>query len=182
MSAVYEFMYMLERAGVADVILPFALVFTVVFAILEKTKILGVDPDTERPMSNLNAMVALVMGFSVIVPHVLRYYPPHMDPVLILNSSLPSVAIILVAIIMVLMMIGLLNGGKEASVGEGMTGNVALVVAILVVAFIFLSNAGFLNFRLYISRGTQSAVLALLIFGIVIWAVMKGSGGGSGED
>jgi len=176
MTALFEFMYMLEHAGVADVILPFALIFTIVYAILEKTKILG-ENEEKQPMSNLNAMVALVMGFSVIIPHVLRYYPPERDPVLIMNSSLPSVAVILVAIIMVLMMIGLLSDKENPEIGEGWSGNVAIILAVLVVAFIFLSNAGFLNFRLFISRATQSTVLALLIFGIVIWTVMKGSKG-----
>ena len=32
-----------ERIGVYDVVLPFILVFTIVFAILEKTRVLGVE-------------------------------------------------------------------------------------------------------------------------------------------
>ena len=33
--------YTLERIGVADVILPFVIIFTIVFAALQKSKILG---------------------------------------------------------------------------------------------------------------------------------------------
>jgi len=36
-------MYSLQDIGVVDVILPFILIFTIVFAVLEKTKILGED-------------------------------------------------------------------------------------------------------------------------------------------
>lgn len=179
-----QFIWMLQEAGVADVLLPFVLVFTIVFAILEKTKILGERND--RPVSNINAMVALVMGFSVVFPHVLRYYSPDRDPVIIINSSLPSVAIIIIAIVMVMMMIGLMSDKEPKISGSGWVSNVAVGGAILAVAFIFLSNSGFLNLHLYITRGTQSAVVALLIFGIIIWAVMKGSGDtgstSSGDD
>ena len=54
--------------GVYDVILPFLLVFTVVFAILEKTRVFGVDEieGKKYPKKNLNAMAAFVMAFFVI--------------------------------------------------------------------------------------------------------------------
>ena len=58
----------LNDFGLYDVILPFLLVFTVVFAILEKTKILGtttVEGQTVT-MKNQNAMVAFVMAFLVV--------------------------------------------------------------------------------------------------------------------
>ncbi|MBI4450632.1 hypothetical protein HY642_01540 [Candidatus Woesearchaeota archaeon] len=62
----------LAEIGVYDVVLPFLLVFTVVFAILEKTKIFGVDELKEGdktvkyPKKNLNAMAAFVIAFFVI--------------------------------------------------------------------------------------------------------------------
>src|SRR3989338_8683840 len=58
----------LDKIGVYDVILPFLLVFTIVFAILEKTKILGSEKidGKEHPKKNINAMVAFVIAFLVI--------------------------------------------------------------------------------------------------------------------
>ena len=50
--------------GFFDVILPFIFVFTIMFAILEKTKIFGKD---EVKSKNINAMIALVTAFFVIV-------------------------------------------------------------------------------------------------------------------
>ena len=57
-----------DKIGVYDIILPFLLVFTIVFAILEKTKILGTEKigDREVTKKNLNSMVAFVMAFLVI--------------------------------------------------------------------------------------------------------------------
>ncbi len=56
------------RLGIYDVILPFLLVFTIVFAILEKTKIFGMEEigGKKYPRKNLDAMVAFVIAFFVI--------------------------------------------------------------------------------------------------------------------
>ncbi len=53
------------KMGVYDVILPFLLVFTIVFAILEKTKVLGTI-DGKKSNKNLNSMTAFVIAFMVI--------------------------------------------------------------------------------------------------------------------
>jgi hypothetical membrane protein len=54
--------------GLYDVVLPFLLVFTIVFAILEKTKIFGVEEISGKKYTkkNLNAMMAFVMAFFVV--------------------------------------------------------------------------------------------------------------------
>lgn len=59
-----------ERIGIYDVVLPFLLVFTIVFSILEKSRILGTEKiegkEGEFPRKNLNAMAAFVIAFMVI--------------------------------------------------------------------------------------------------------------------
>jgi len=55
-----------EQIGLTDVILPFILVFTVIFAVLQKTRVLGVYPGG-KPKANLNAMVAVVIAFFVLI-------------------------------------------------------------------------------------------------------------------
>jgi len=54
--------------GIYDVILPFLLIFTIVFAILEKTRIFGTEKieGEEVTKKNINAMVAFVVGFLVV--------------------------------------------------------------------------------------------------------------------
>lgn len=56
------------RLGIFDVMLPFLLVFTMMFAVLERTKVFGVEKekDKERTRKNLNAMVAFVVSFLVL--------------------------------------------------------------------------------------------------------------------
>ncbi len=57
----FQFLYDL---GLFDVVLPFILVFTVVFAILEKTKILGQEKD--KPRTKLNSIIALCLGLLTV--------------------------------------------------------------------------------------------------------------------
>ena len=64
--AVRDVLIAMENIGFTEVVLPFIFVFTIVFAILQKSKILGKDKKG-NPKANYNAMVALVIGFFVLV-------------------------------------------------------------------------------------------------------------------
>ncbi|MBI4438872.1 hypothetical protein HY640_02990 [Candidatus Woesearchaeota archaeon] len=58
-----------DRIGVFEVLLPFLLVFTLVFALLEKTRIFGVEKlptGEEYTRKNLNAMTAFSIAFFVV--------------------------------------------------------------------------------------------------------------------
>lgn len=59
-----------NRIGIYDVVLPFLLVFTVVYAVLEKTRVLGLEkvPGEKDPVprKNINAMAAFVIAFLVV--------------------------------------------------------------------------------------------------------------------
>ncbi|MBS3057685.1 MAG: hypothetical protein J4415_03605, partial [Candidatus Diapherotrites archaeon] len=68
-SSFREALGFLDNIGVYDVVLPFILVFVIVFAILEKTRVFGVYtyPDgKEYPKKNLDSMVAFCIAFFVI--------------------------------------------------------------------------------------------------------------------
>lgn len=89
----------LEEIGIYDVVLPFLLVFTIVFAILEKTKIFGVErvEGVDYTKKNLNAVVAFVVGFFVIASTKL---------VAAINESLANVVLLLIVSISFLLLIG----------------------------------------------------------------------------
>ena len=90
----------LEELGVADVLLPFLLIFTIVFAVLQKTNILGEDK------KNFNVIIALVVGLSVVIPHVLGTYPAGMDVVELINEIIPQLSLVIVIFIMLLILTG----------------------------------------------------------------------------
>lgn len=67
-STFREILVFFDKIGVYDVILPFLLIFTIVFAILEKTKVFGLEEVGGKKLTrkNINSMVAFVIAFFVI--------------------------------------------------------------------------------------------------------------------
>ena len=67
-SALANAFGLLDRMGVFDVVLPFVLTFAIVYAILDRSRVLGVVKIKGKayPKSQLNATVAFVLGFLVI--------------------------------------------------------------------------------------------------------------------
>ncbi len=85
--------------GVYDVVLPFLLVFSIIYAILERTKVLGTDEVDGRRITkkNLNAMIAFVIGFFVVASTKL---------VSVINSALADVVLLILLVIFFLLMVG----------------------------------------------------------------------------
>ncbi len=94
-----DFIYRLEQMGIAEVLLPFILVFTLIYAILQTTKVLS-------EKKAINIVVGIAMGAGVVFPHVMGYYPIGNDPVIFINTFLPYVSIVVVAVITFLLLIG----------------------------------------------------------------------------
>lgn len=161
------FLYM-QDMGVIDVLLPFLLIFTVVFAVLEKAKIFG------EKKKNINVMISLIIGLLVVFPHVTGTYPPGGDIVEIMNSAIPNISIIVIAIIMLLILIGIF--GKDLTfAGTPLVGVVA-ILSFLTVAYIFAVAAGWggiSSLDWLKDPQTQATIVVILVFGILIWLITK---------
>ncbi len=160
----------LENMGITDLFLPFLLIFTIIFAVLQKSGVLGKDK------KNFNLVIALVIALSVVIPHVTDSYPPGADVVDIMNKALPNVSIVIVAIIMLLIMVGVL-GGEAKWMGGSLSGWIA-IISVLIIIYIFGRAAGWFNYlpawlRWLDDREVWSVIVILLIFGIVIWFITK---------
>lgn len=168
----------LENYGISDVLLPFILIFTIVFAVMQKTKLLG---DGRK---NFNVIIALVMALGVVIPHVLGKYPAGSDVVDIMNKALPNVSIILVAILMVLIILGLF-GANIRLAGNSMSGWF-MIVAIASIFIIFGNAAGWFDAgwldKILPDSDTRNLFVIILVFGIVIaWITKEDSGSKKGE-
>ncbi len=85
--------------GVYDVLLPFILTFTIMFAILERTKLFGTEgpKDKEVTKKNLNAMVSFVVAFLVVASSKL---------VEVITKVSSEIVVLLLLIVFFTMMIG----------------------------------------------------------------------------
>ena len=173
MTTFIDMIYYLDYLGVAEVILPFFLVFTVVFAVLQKSHVLGKGDGVKR----YNVILSLAMAFSVVFPHILGYYPPGMNIVIIINNALPQVAIFLIAIVMLLLLLGAFGLSWPGKDGSG--GSVIVIASILIIGYIFTTSSGLLGHTFpwwlwwLADPQTQSMLVTLLVFGVVVWLITR---------
>ncbi len=171
----------LQDIGFYDVVLPFLLVFTVFFGVLEKTRIFGTE-GKDSPKKNLNAMVAFVVAFFVVAAK---------EIVSSIQESLPLVALGLLAIISFLMLVGsLFSGEKEFNFvdlfGDGWKIGFAAIFLVSIV-LIFFQSFGWLEpvWDYITGIGTETFILVvflLAIVGIMFYVVGGGKKGKKGDD
>ncbi len=100
-----------KELGVYDVVLPFILVFTIMFAILERTQLFGVEKvkDKAYTKKNLNAMVSFVVAFLVVASSKL---------VETITKVSSEIIVLLLLIVFFLMMVGTLRTYEELEKGQ----------------------------------------------------------------
>lgn len=162
----YDLMASLARMGVWDIILPFMLVFTIVYATLTAT----VFNDADK--KKFASIISLVIALGVVIPHSIGAYPPGMNVVLIINTALPNVALISVAIIGLFILLGLfginfggLNGAPIMPVIVGF--------AVLAILFVFTSASTGYTIPPFLNFLNDPDTQALFIVVIVFWLLVK---------
>ena|SRR3989344_5022416 len=152
--------------GLFDVLLPFLLVFTVVFAILEKTKILGSEDN--KPKKNLNSMVSFVIALLVVAANKV---------VTALNIALPNIVLLLVISISFLLLVGVFSKTGELDfASKHVKWYAAFVVIIFIgVVLIFLdaiktdTGGSWLETGwFYLTTRWESSAISAIIFLVVI--------------
>jgi len=107
MSVFRDSLVFFDQIGLYDVVLPFLLVFTLVFGVLEKSRIFGTDKGSDGKVytrKNLNAMVAFCTAFFVVASAQL---------VALINVFVARVALILVILVMLMLLIGSLQKQQD---------------------------------------------------------------------
>ncbi|MBS3119677.1 hypothetical protein J4475_02545 [Candidatus Woesearchaeota archaeon] len=159
----------LESMGVADSLLPFFLIFIIVFSVFQRTNILGENK------KNMNVLVGIIIALMVVIPHVTGAYPPGQDVVNIINNAVPNVSVVLVAILMLMLIIGLFAGQVNFA-GNTIAGWMALV-SFIIIGVIFGNAANFWQMPVFFGflsdPETQSLVIVILTFGVVLWWITR---------
>lgn len=163
----------LGQLGVYDVLLPFLLVFTLVFAFLEKTKVLGLETIVDKAgkehtytRKNLNAIVAFTTGFFVIASSQL---------VRIISEVMANVIILVVTSLCFMLAIGVFHTGeKEMDVGDKWRKWLWPISALVIVLILF-NALGWIDkiYKFIVSAASTTwfaTVIFLLIFiGLMFW-------------
>jgi hypothetical protein len=89
----------LVHIGLLDIILPFILVFTIMLALLERTRVLGTEKG--KPRMRLNAMVAFVLAFFGVVS---------LQEIIAIRAFGEVTSVAIIVVLVLLMTVGLLGG------------------------------------------------------------------------
>ena len=170
----------LEQLGVFEIVLPFFLVFTLIFAYLEKTKIFGTETykssdtgDTyELPRKNLNSVIALTIAFFVVASSQL---------VRIISEIASSAVLVLLLGFSFTLVVGAFQ--KEDDEGFYLNDTWTFIfqwISFLAIGLIFLNALGWLelviDFVLNVANDqVASSVLMVLVLAGLIWVVVGGS-------
>ena len=168
MSTLGNAIAFLQDFGLFDVILPFLLVFTLVFAVLEKTKIFGMEDNHSR--KNLNAMVAFSIAFFVTAS---------VNIVTAFQVALPWVSLVLVILVSFLLLSGVMFEESSTkniwSVFDPAKPFVKWMIGIVgvVVLIIFANAFDVLNYIYgFFQGGSNSTLVTSLIFLLLLVAAM----------
>lgn len=175
-----------ERIGIYDVVLPFLLVFTIAFAILEKSKILGTEKIKGEvfPKKNLNAMAAFVIAFLVVASSKL---------VEIITQVSSQVIVLVLLGVFFMLLVGTFykptKEGEPIGLEEGWLKWSFTVIMFVGILAIFMNAMGWLQallnyLRLFWSSTVVASIVLILVIILFVWYITKSeektpSGGGT---
>ncbi|MEA3399388.1 MAG: hypothetical protein U9R00_02660 [Patescibacteria group bacterium] len=179
----------LATLGVYDVVLPFLLVFVLMFAFLEKTKVLGLeviksgDKEIAYSRKNLNAIIAFTSAFFVIASSEL---------VRILSEVVANTMLLVVTGTMFMLAIGITHTGKgEFDLDkQGLKKYKSWFLALnaIGILLIFLNALGWLDLAFgWLKSNWNSAygmtLITILVFvGFIFWVTKSPSSPNKDKD
>lgn len=161
--------------GIYEVVLPFLLCFTIVFAFLEKTKILGTN---NKQAKKFNIVIAIVMGLLLVRVQTL---------VEMINGALPKVSVVIVAIVMMLIMIAMFKGDDPSGLFGPIFLQVVLWSSAVFVIWAFWSSYSGAAFPEWLSwiPDNLATIIVLGVFALILILITKGDtprSSGNGQD
>lgn len=164
-------MEFMVRLGVFETVLPFLLVFTLVFAFLEKTKIFGTEEYRSESdgkhytitRKSLNSMIAFTIAFFVIASTQM---------VALINIVISRMVLVLILVFAFILTVGSMQKQtKEGFFLDGTWKIIFEVIAFIGIALIFLDALGWLDkFFSWIAGAWESEATAAVIMVIVLIA------------
>lgn len=168
---------LLQTFGFFRVVLPFLLVFAIVYAILQKTGVLGKDSSQSKTVSSI---VALVFAFFFIA------YTPVVNAI---ATLLPQASFLLIIVVLIMMVMALMGINFETALGTPSKWTIVIGIIVVVIFVAIAGNAfgasvpslyAFSQFMsgsiaVDIPAETQAFLIALAIIlgfiGVIIYAV-----------
>jgi hypothetical protein len=165
MISIADILNQWQMYGVFDYILPFLLIFSIVFGILETTKILGKE-------KGVHVIVAIVVGLMTLrLGYVQTFFA----------EIFPRLGVGLAVILALLIMTGLFINNKEAKYWMYGIASVAILIWLIILVG-SLESVGWLGYYGGAAQDYASLIIgAVLLIGVIIAVVVSKGGGGDGD-
>jgi hypothetical membrane protein len=171
-SAFRDVITFFDEIGLFDVVLPFLLVFTIVFAILEKTKVFGTEEIDGKKYTkkNLNATASFVIAFFVIASSQL---------VEIITTVSSYTVILLMLSVLFLLLVGSFMKESDGVFLEGSWNYFFMLFMFIGIVLIFVNALGWWDdmwgfFRFGTSGESVGAIILIGIIFRFVWYIVKG--------
>lgn len=166
MSVLEGVLVFFQDVGVYNVVLPFLLIFTLVYALLEKTRVLGVERvgDQEFTKKNVNSMIAFCIAFFVVASSQL---------VAVISEIVSNVVLLLILIVFFMLLVGTMDPDKKEGffLKDGHWTKKAFYVIMFVgIIMIFLNAFGWLQvlWEYIVYNWDSQLVGMILLFAAII--------------
>ena len=160
-----------EEIGLYDVVLPFLLVFTIVFAILEKTRVFGSETidGKEYSKKNLNSITAFAIAFFVIASSKL---------VEIITTVSSYTVILLLLSVLFLLLVGSFMKEGEGGFLKGNWNYFFMLIMFVGIVLIFIYALGWWDvmwnfFRFKTGGDVVGSIILLVVIVLFIWYIVK---------
>jgi hypothetical protein len=174
----------LGRTSIVPSLVTFLLIFTILFAVLQKTEILG------KGKKRYNTIVALCIALMPVVHHAMTcgfgYNLNCNSMINMLARVMPNISVVVIGIVMALLIIGLF-GGQAKWGGNTVSGWIALVAFILIGYLFYIETEWgrrhhISNWLRFWGPETTSLIVIILVFAIIIWFITKDDEEESAKD
>jgi hypothetical protein len=150
-----------QSVGVFDYLLPFLLIFAVVFGLLNKSRILGDD-------KKIHVIIAFVIGLLALQGNIQRFFQP----------LFPNLAMGIAAILVLVILVGVFINNNERKYWNWGFGAVGFIAAVIAISNAF-GDYGWYGSSYY-TNNAGWIVGAVLVIGLII--AIAASGGKSHSD
>lgn len=161
----------LQNEIMVDFVYPFLLIFFIVFAVLEKTKLFGDDK------KQLNALIGFVIGL-IFVGAV--------SPKLFVGELILFLTVAIVVVFVVMVLWGFATGSDKQFEGNALKIIIGIVVVIAVIVALFLITGVWDTvidtlFKSNWSEDVWVNIVFIVVIALALAAVLLGAGKGAGK-
>lgn len=158
----------IESYGATDVVLPFFLIFAIVYGILIKINLFR---------KNSSTVVAIIFAATTVIFHVTGKYPRCWDVVTMINNSIPSVMLVIIGFVSLIIILGLI--GVSINFFSAYFGWIAFASLVYII-YTFLNARG-PGCRGFLFGGNLELFLTIMLpaalFILIIWFITRPQGG-----